>query len=162
MPVEGVYGTGLAKTVDELLDEVRAACMCCLCPSWWAHAPGRRQGGWLVPSPITAATLVLSSPFRRLHAAAPVLRHARGADGHGHGRRTHVAPSPKVRAVVACLQVQKNESVLQLDGGKALRIVNVLSVHVLNGRGQVRASGPPPPTLRCSDACDAHPHPWRG
>lgn len=35
------------------------------------------------------------------------------------------------------VQVQKHESVLELDSGKALRIVNVLSVHVLNSRGQV-------------------------
>lgn len=50
-----------------------------------------------------------------------------------------------------CAQVQKSESILELDGGKALRIVNVLSVHVLNGRGQVYAI-----TMHSMDALACH------
>ncbi|PNH10964.1 hypothetical protein TSOC_002262 [Tetrabaena socialis] len=34
-------------------------------------------------------------------------------------------------------EVSKQESVLELEGGKALRIVNVLSLHILNSRGQI-------------------------
>ena len=35
-------------------------------------------------------------------------------------------------------QAEKCESVLKVEGGKALRVVNVLSLHVINQRGQVR------------------------
>jgi hypothetical protein len=38
-------------------------------------------------------------------------------------------------------QVSKQESVLELEGGKALRIVNVLSLHILNSRGQASRWG---------------------
>lgn len=34
-------------------------------------------------------------------------------------------------------EVQNQESVLEIEGDKALRIVNVLSLHILNSRGQV-------------------------
>ncbi|GFR51035.1 hypothetical protein Agub_g13363 [Astrephomene gubernaculifera] len=34
-------------------------------------------------------------------------------------------------------EVSKQESVLELEGGRALRIVNVLSLHILNSRGQI-------------------------
>ncbi|GLI61734.1 hypothetical protein VaNZ11_004160 [Volvox africanus] len=34
-------------------------------------------------------------------------------------------------------EVSKQESVLEVEGGKALRIVNVLSLHILNSRGQI-------------------------
>ncbi|KAG2493574.1 hypothetical protein HYH03_008093 [Edaphochlamys debaryana] len=34
-------------------------------------------------------------------------------------------------------EVSKQESILEFEGGKALRIVNVLSLHILNSRGQI-------------------------
>lgn len=44
----------------------------------------------------------------------------------------------QAKTVVELLdEVQNRESVLEIEGGKALRIVNVLSLHILNSRGQV-------------------------
>lgn len=44
-------------------------------------------------------------------------------------------PSHRTRA-----QVSKSESVLQAEDGVAVRIVNVLSLHVINSAGHVSAS----------------------
>lgn len=40
-----------------------------------------------------------------------------------------------------CSQTTKNESILDVEAGQAVRIVRVLSMHILNKAGQVRWDG---------------------
>lgn len=145
------YGQGLSKTIDDLLDEVgpRPApsqrvegtlwqIACCVC------VDVQQQSSWTIPMLLLPwmpgwSTLRHNLPSRTL---VPLTRCHRNRPALPLAWRLH--PSPVMCILVACFvcgpQVTKQESVLGIEAGRALRIVNVLSVHILNSNGKVSAA----------------------